>query len=106
MVEAHEMELAIVLAVLLLFFGGCAVAVFFTVKKKGWLVAIRFGLLGFLVTVLLFDTEQTRMKFAVPLFGAVVIAWIWPSIVKQRMSDKNQDRELNLHDENSGEDSK
>ena len=89
------------IAVLLLFFGGCIAAVVFAIKRKGWLFTVRFGSLGLLVTVLFFDTEQTRIKFAIPLLGAVAVAWLWPHIVKQRMSEKTQEIEHSQNDEGS-----
>ena len=87
------MDDAIFIAILLLFLGGCVAAVVFSVKKQGWLFTVRFGLLSLLVVVLLFDSAQTRMKFAIPLLGAVVVAWLWPQIAKQRNREQIEEKD-------------
>jgi hypothetical protein len=58
------------LAILLLFIVGCIAIVVLAISRKGWLFTARGGLLGLLVAVLLFDSEPTRMKIAIPLMGA------------------------------------
>ena len=92
------MDSAIVIVILFLFFGGCIAAVVFVVKKRGWLSAVRGGTVGLLVSVLLFDSRQTRNRFAIPLLAAVVVAWLWPHIVKQRMHENMEESEPDAHD--------
>lgn len=93
------MDTAILIVVLLLFLGACIAAVVFTVKRRGWLAAVRGGTMGLFVTVLLFDSEQTRMKFALPLLGAVAVAWLWPYIVAQRKRERAQEIEPDRREE-------
>ena len=76
------MHIAIEIILFLLLPAACIAFAVFVVKKRGWLFAFRFGSLGLLVGALISGSEQTRVKFGVPLLAATVIAWLWPHIVK------------------------
>lgn len=86
------MRITIEIAVFLLLPAACIAFAVFIVKKRGWLFAFRFGSLGLLVGALISSSEQTRVKFGVPLLAATVIAWLWPHIVKGGLSARSGER--------------
>jgi hypothetical protein len=95
------MTFIIVSVFLLLFFGGCIVAVVFAARRYGWIPVLRYGLVAILIRVLMrgfmSDAGQTQ-TIAVPLLGAALVAWLWPHVAKQRMREKNEEVESNPDD--------
>lgn len=90
------MDIAITIAFLLLFLGGCITAIVFAAKRYGWKTIggyIFFAILGRVLVHFTMSNSGEVEKNFIPLLGAAAIMWAWPHVVKHRMLDKEQDIE-------------
>lgn len=93
------MHLAIALALLFLFIGLCVAAVAFEVKRHGWKPVIRYLIVAVIIRLLIHFAPQhieEAEQIVIPLVGAGLVVWLWPRIVAQRMSEKEEDAAQNF----------
>jgi hypothetical protein len=88
------MTLAIGIAVVLLFFGGCIAVLIWSAKKQGWATVLRFvlfAILGRVLVGMLMSHPSEGETVFVPLLCAGAIVLLWPHIVKHRMQEVDPD---------------
>lgn len=96
------MDIAIWIAIPLLFLGGCIAAVVFAARRYGWQPVLLYVLSAILIRVLIqvfmSDAGQAQ-SIAIPILGAAMVVWVWPHIVRHRMLDRTQEVEPDQQDE-------